>query len=148
TVAAVALAVAAVFVIATVRQPRATAEFPSLEMRTQIVTPPTSSPLQFALSPDGRQIVFVVSGRGPGQLWLRSLDNTDAHPMAGTDGAYFPFWSADSRSIGFFAYNKLMRIDLTGGPAQELAALNPGRGDAWNGNGSILYASGLNRLMR
>ncbi|MBI4474963.1 MAG: PD40 domain-containing protein [Acidobacteria bacterium] len=59
--------------------------------------------------------------------------------MAGTDGAEFPFWSADSRSIGFFSANKLYRIDISGGPPQPLANFANGRGGAWNAEGVILF---------
>ena len=89
------------------------------EVRLEINTPFTPAPLHFALSPDGRYIVFVASVDGPRRLWLRALDKTDARPLAGTDGAEYPFWSKDSRSIGFFASGKLLRIDL-GGPAQVI----------------------------
>jgi hypothetical protein len=60
--------------------------------------------------------------------------------MPQTEGAQFPFWSADSRSIGFFASGKLYRIDIKGGPPQALAdAPNP-RGGTWNANGVIVFA--------
>ena len=93
----------------------------SSEMRLQINTPLTSSPLQFSLSPDGLKLAFVASGDGAERLWLRALDKTDAQPMAGTEGAQYPFWSPDSRSIGFFASGKLYRIDSAGGTPQALA---------------------------
>ena len=73
------------------------AELP--EMRLEINTPSTPAPLEFALSPDGRYIVFVASGNGPQRLWLCALDKTDAQPMTGTEGGDYPFWSPDSRSI-------------------------------------------------
>ena len=78
-------------------------ETPPPETRVDIVTPATDRPTSFALSPDGRQIVFVASGDGASRLWLRSLATTTAQPLAGTEGATYPFWSPDSRSIGFFA---------------------------------------------
>jgi Tol biopolymer transport system component len=112
-------------------------------MRLQIVTPPSLDPLHFALSPDGRHIAYVVSGassEAPQRLYLRALDKSDAQPLAGTDGALFPFWSPDSRSVGFFASGKLLRIDIAGGPAQVLApAVNP-LGGAWSDDGTILYS--------
>ena len=73
------------------------------ETRMEIVTPTTDLPTPFALSPDGRQIVFVASGDGASRLWLRSLATTTAQPLAGTEGAILPFWSPDGRSVGFFA---------------------------------------------
>jgi serine/threonine protein kinase/Tol biopolymer transport system component len=118
------------------------------EMRVEISTPSTTAPLEFALSPDGRYIVFVASGDGPQRLWLRALDKTDAQPMAGTEGADFPFWSADSRSIGFFATGKLQRIDVAGGPPQPLANVAAPTGGTWNADGTILFGGFLSPLFR
>jgi serine/threonine protein kinase/Tol biopolymer transport system component len=111
------------------------------EMRLEITTPATSAPLDFALSPDGRNLVFVASGDGAQRLWLRRLDQAEAQPLAGTDEAIFPFWSADNRSIGFFSSGKLKRIDVAGGPPRVLTDAAPGRGGAWNADGTILFAS-------
>src|SRR5437879_4178566 len=72
------------------------------EMRVEINTPVTPQPLHFALSPDGMRLVFVAAGDGPQRLWWRPLDSVTAQPLTGTEGAEFPFWSADSRAIGFF----------------------------------------------
>jgi predicted Ser/Thr protein kinase len=110
------------------------------EMRVEITTPATQAPLSFALSPDGKSIVFVASGDGPQRLWLRRLDKTDAQPLAGTDGADYPFWSPDNRSLGFFANGKLKRIDLAGGPPHVLADAGLGRGGSWGVDNTILFA--------
>src|SRR5262249_7483384 len=116
---------------------------PSLaEMRTEIVTPATADPISFALSPDGRQIVFVASGDGAARLWLRSLSSTTAQPRAGTEGAAYPFWSPDSRSIGFFADGRLKRLDIGGGAPQTLATVTVPRGGTWNADGVILFPLG------
>ena len=93
----------------------------SPETRVDIVTPRTDQPEMFALSPDGRQIVFVASGDGSSRLWLRSLAMTTAQPLTGTEGATFPFWSPDGRAIGFFAAGALKRLDLDDGAVQILA---------------------------
>jgi Tol biopolymer transport system component len=111
------------------------------EMRLEITTPATPAPLDFALSPDGRSIVFVASGDGAPRLWLRRLDQADAQPLAGTDEATFPFWSADNRAIGYFASGKLKRIDIAGGPPRVLTDAAPGRGGAWNARDTILFAA-------
>src|SRR4029077_19261074 len=101
-----ALAVAAVVIIAlAIPAARYLRETAPPETRVDIVTPATDRPTDFALSPDGRQIVFVASGDGPSRLWLRSLATTTAQPLAGTEGATAPFWSPDSRFIGFFTGN-------------------------------------------
>jgi eukaryotic-like serine/threonine-protein kinase len=99
-------------------------------MRTEIVTPATTNPVSFALSPDGRKIVFVASDDGIPRLWIRSLAGTPAQQLAGTEGANLPFWSPDSKSIGFFSGTKLKRVDAGGGQPQTLANATLGQG--WN----------------
>jgi len=107
------------------RHLRETPPPPPHEMRVEITTPATDAPLHFALSPDGRSLVFVASGDGVPRLWLRPLDQTEARPLAGTEGAAAPFWSPDSRSIGFFAANRLLRLDVAGGAPQVLSTATP-----------------------
>ena len=111
------------------------------ETRVDIVTPATND-VSFALSPDGRQIVFVASGDRPTQLWVRPLDSVKAQPLAGTEGASRPFWSPDSRSVGFFAGGKLKRVDIGGGGLiQTLATTTVNFGGTWSARGVILFAS-------
>ena len=119
------------------------------ETRLEINTPATDQPEQFALSPDGRQIVFVASGDGASRLWLRSLASTTAQPLAGTEAATYPFWSPDSRSLGFFAGNQLKRLDLGGGAPQTLAPVSGARGGTWCADDVIVFApSPTSPLMR
>ena len=66
-----------------------------------------------ALSPDGRRLAFVGRQGGVARLWVRSFDSPEAHAVAGTDNASFPFWSPDGRSIGFFDDVILKVVDLT-----------------------------------
>ncbi len=114
------------------------------EMRLEITTPATDAPLEFALSPDGRSLVFVASGDGPSRLWLRPLDETEARPLAGTEGAAHPFWSPDGRSIGFSTRTALSRLDIAGGTPQELATVGGNAtGGSWNADGTILYTPGM-----
>jgi serine/threonine protein kinase len=117
-------------------------EAPPPEMRLQIVTPPALDPLDFALSPDGRSLVYVAaaSPNDAERLYLRPINQIEARPIPGTEGARFPFWSPDSRSLGFFASEQVFRIDLAGGRAQPLApAANP-QGGAWSADGTIVFA--------
>jgi Tol biopolymer transport system component len=110
-------------------------------MRLEIATPATDAPLHFALSPDGRFIVYVAAGDGPSRLWLRPLDQSDARPLPGTTGAVSPFWSPDGRSIGFFADSKLLRLDVAGGAPQVLAsAIGAYPAGSWSADGTILFA--------
>jgi Tol biopolymer transport system component len=139
-----ALAVALVAIVAlTVPTLRHLRETPPPETRVDLVTPATDRSTSFALSPDGRQIVFVASGDGASRLWRRSLATTTAQPLAGTEGATYPFWSPDSRAVAFFANGQLKRIDLEGGAPQTVAPAPGARGGTWNADGVILFAGSV-----
>src|SRR5262249_42741563 len=98
------------------------------EIRVEVSTPSTDDPTSFAISPDGRSLVFLASHESKSQLWLRPLDSVAAQLLPGTDGASYPFWSPDSASVGFFADGKLKRIDIAGGAPQVLTNVTAGRG--------------------
>ena len=118
-------------------------ETKSQTMRFALAPPEKSSFNEgFALSPDGKLIVFVARGSsGDTSLWVRPLTSVEARQLPGTDGASFPFWSPDSRSIGFFASAKLRKIAVSGGPAQSLAdSTNDPRGATWAEDGTIIFA--------
>jgi Tol biopolymer transport system component len=115
--------------------------------RLDVVTPSTNDGFSFALSPDGRQLAFVANGERSSQLWLRPLDQTTAQPLAGTEGATFPFWAPDGRAVGFFADGKLKRINLTGGAVQVLADAPQSRGGTWNADGVIVFAPATNSAL-
>jgi Tol biopolymer transport system component len=121
------------------------------ELRTEIVTPPTERPLDFALSPDGRMLAFVATDQSTTRLFIRSLDSTTARSLPGTEGAMRPFWSPDSRSIGYFTPTSLRRTDLNGSQSRVLStssSIAPG-GGTWNRDDVILFApSGTNSLFR
>jgi serine/threonine protein kinase len=136
-VVAVALAaiVVAVLPIAILERFRESA---APEMRLDVVTPSTTDPTSFALSPDGTKIVFVASEEGVPKLWLRELRTGVAQPLSGTAGAASPFWSPDSRSLAFYANASLKRLDLTSNVPQTLAFGQP-RGGTWNEDGVILF---------
>jgi serine/threonine-protein kinase len=93
-----------------------------------------------ALSPDGLTLAFVGSQDGKSLLWVRPLDSLAARPLPGTENAYHPFWSPDSRTIAFFADPKLKRVDMAGGPAREICDATGGRGGTWNSEGTIVFA--------
>jgi len=95
----------------------------------------------FALSPDGGAIVFLASDQTGSRLFVRELAETEPRPLAGTDGATFPFWSADSRQIAFFAGGSLRRVPRGGGAVQTICAAKDGRGGAWNREGTIVFAA-------
>ena len=123
---------------------------PVTTMQLAIVPPPratfgtaagggTGVAPQFAISPDGSTVVFVADGENGLQLWYRPLDAVDARLLAGTEGASFPFWSPDSRSVGFFADAKLKRIRLDGGQPSVVCDVASGRGGTWNRDNVILF---------
>jgi len=95
----------------------------------------------FAVSPDGRRLTFVGENGGAIGLWVQSLDGLVAQPLAGTEGAASPFWSSDSRFIGFFVGGKIKRVDSTGGPPVTLTDSVPNPGATWNRDGTIVFAS-------
>ncbi|MEQ1885098.1 MAG: protein kinase [Bryobacteraceae bacterium] len=134
--------------------------------------PPTSASIRFnvdapegvefrflytgsSISPDGRYIVYDAghSGENTRALWLRPVDSLDARMIPGTENADTPFWSPDSKSIAFFAENRLKRVDVAGGAPFVLCdlATDSQRGEAtgaWSREGFILYGSsqGLMRV--
>jgi Tol biopolymer transport system component len=95
---------------------------------------------RFSISPDGRQMAFVATDPGGGQmLWVRPLDGLAATAVPGTDGASSPFWSPDSRSLGFFAGGQLKTITLGGGAPVVVAAPAVNATGSWNRDNVILY---------
>ena len=93
------------------------------------------------VSPDGRRLAISVrDSSGRSVLWLRSLDSLTTQPLFGTENAGSPFWSPDSRSIGFFSGGKLKRIDVSGGPPQNLCNTGSGASGTWNRDGVIIFA--------
>src|SRR5688572_12681889 len=101
------------------------------ELRVEVTTPSTADPTSVAISPDGLKIVFVAISEGRSQLRLRDLEPGTERSLAGTDGALFPFWSTNSKSIGFFADGVLKRLDIDGGLPRSLADAPAGRGGTW-----------------
>jgi serine/threonine protein kinase len=110
------------------------------EAHLEINTPPTRDWTSLAVSPDGTKVAFVGIAEGSPRLWVRLMNAASADPLKGTDNAAFPFWSPNSRSIGFFADGQLKRIDIDSGALQVIgpaAAL----GGTWNQEGTILFSA-------
>ncbi|HEY2844309.1 MAG TPA: protein kinase [Bryobacteraceae bacterium] len=104
-----------------------------------------------ALSPDGSQLVFVTGqALVKSRLAIRRLDQTKAVPLAGTDGAESPFFSADGKSIGFFADGKLKKMDATGSVPVTLCDAPSQREGSWGEDNNIVFAAtnhgGLSRV--
>jgi serine/threonine protein kinase len=93
------------------------------------------------LSPDGTFVAFAATGTdGKTALWVRPTNTVEARELPGTDSVTFPFWSPDSRSLGFFADGKLKTVDLEGGSTQMICDVPLGRGGAWGSDGVILFS--------
>jgi eukaryotic-like serine/threonine-protein kinase len=116
---------------------------PAQTVRSAITLPEHSTVQSFAVSPDGRSLVIAAEVNGKRQLWLRAIDALQAQAMPFTEDASYPFWSPDSRSIGFFAQGKLNRVPASGGPAQPLCAAIGGDGGSWNRDDVIVFAPGI-----
>jgi serine/threonine protein kinase/Tol biopolymer transport system component len=119
------------------------------EKSTFLLTGNTAGPP--VLSPDGLRVAFAAKNAdGKQVLWIRPLNSAVAQPMSGSDGATYPFWSADSRYVAFFAAAKLNKVDASGGPPQALCDAPSGRGGTWGSTGTILFTpdtgSGLARV--
>ena len=147
------VAVAAVLIIASAIVwwlPRSAV--PGAQVHSSVLPPEGQQfdPNDFALSPDGSMIAYTTVGQRGG-LWIRRLATGKDEQLPGTDPASFPFWSPDSRSIGFFSNSMLRRVDVAGGPAVTLAEVHGERGATWGADGTILFApdygkSGLRRV--
>ncbi|HTR02147.1 MAG TPA: protein kinase [Thermoanaerobaculia bacterium] len=135
--AAAAAALAALLVAAYLRL----APNPERLVRASIVLPEKMYAGEFAVSPDGRRVVVSLQKDvGPTSLWVRDLDAESAVEIPGTEGASFPFWSPDGRSIGFFDDGKLKKLELSGGAALVICDAAQGVGGTWNRDGVIVFA--------
>ncbi|HVE66270.1 MAG TPA: protein kinase, partial [Thermoanaerobaculia bacterium] len=151
-IALVALALAAL----SGRNPRSDAPDPRV-IRTTLLPPPdtefhyldaNSGPP--AVSPDGTRIAFSARNLDDQiLLWVRRLDSLDAFVIPGSSGASFPFWSPDSRSLGFFAQAKLKTVEASGSASPvSLADVEEPRGGSWGADGTILFSPGYRDPIR
>ncbi|HEY4231562.1 MAG TPA: protein kinase, partial [Thermoanaerobaculia bacterium] len=103
------------------------------------------------LSPDGAILAFSATGAdGKLGIWVRRMDGFAVQPLPGTEGGFGPFWSPDSKSLGFFADRKLKRVPVGGGPALTICDAQDGRGGSWSDADEIVFApapfSGLSKV--
>jgi eukaryotic-like serine/threonine-protein kinase len=110
----------------------------------------TVSAAQLALSPDGRALVFVAAQRNDRPvLWLRSMDDTEPRPIAGSEGASYPFWSPDNKWIGFLADGKIKKVLAAGGPAQVISeSENNLSGATWGPQDIILLGNPIGPIKK
>ncbi len=107
-----------------------------------------------AMSPDGHTVAVIgkPESERAKTLWLYEVGSRRARGLPDTEGAVFPFWSPDGKSLGFFADGKLKKLDIAGGPVQTISDAPTGRGGTWNKDGVIIFtpsgqlATGLYRV--
>jgi Tol biopolymer transport system component len=128
------------------------AQTPPRVITAEIAPPPKMhfNPAEFggepALSPDGRALAFCASDEsGKTMLWVRSVDSLAARLLPGTEGASHPFWSPNSRTLGFFAAGELKTIEAEGGPAVAIAPSRDEGGASWNRDGTILFIPDIDK---
>ncbi len=119
-----------------------------------IVAPPEGTTFLFegdnagppVVSQDGSRVAFVAVSPGGAKIWVRELSSLASHELKGTEGASFPFWSPDSKSLGFFAGTKLMRIDISTGQVFSVClAEGGGRGGAWGQGDVIVFCPAIGK---
>jgi hypothetical protein len=92
------------------------------------------------VSPDSRHIAFVGTNATGSRLFVRALDSREAVGIPGTEGSKQPFWAPDSKAIGYFARQKLMRVAWPGGAPVVIADAPEARGGTWSPSGDIVFA--------
>jgi Tol biopolymer transport system component/tRNA A-37 threonylcarbamoyl transferase component Bud32 len=98
---------------------------------------------QLALSSDGRLLAFVTPDETTGKniLCVQAIGQPQATPLAGTEGASYPFWSPDAAYVGFFANGHLMKVRSSGGPPQAIVPVTrSARGASWGSRNIIVYS--------
>ena len=125
---------------------------PPAQVTFEVVPPSAPSALHLTVSPDGKYVSALIASDKGTVIWLRSLDRLDAQIVNGSEGAFFPFWSPDSQSVGFIAGAALKIVSASGGPPQTLCeghGADSGREAARGSpNGTIVFSTlrGLSRV--
>jgi Tol biopolymer transport system component len=111
-------------------------------VRLSLLSPESTSfvPNNFAISPDGHRLAFVAFAQDGGTaLWIRSLAAGTGQQLTGTEGATYPFWSPNSRQVGFFARSKLKSVDPSSSAVQIICDAPGVGGGTWNDHGTIVF---------
>lgn len=125
---------------------RETPPAPGEPAQFEVQLPGMTDPPAFAISPDGRKLVFVATGSdGVKRLWIRALDSVEVKPLPGSETTrsgiwHVPFWSPDSRFVAFDAGGSLKTVDILNGSVHTVCnVLGPIAGGSWNKDGVIIF---------
>lgn len=115
--------------------------------QASILPPAGYSLISTAVSPDGSMLAFVAH-KDVRVLWVQHMGTSEQKQLPGTEGAEYPFWSADSRHLGFFVpatagRSRLKKVDVSGGAAETICEAAPARGGTWNQDNVILFSAEL-----
>jgi eukaryotic-like serine/threonine-protein kinase len=107
--------------------------------RMEFALPLEQDTSQVTVSPDGRMLAFVSPdpATGANVISVMPVGASEVTPLAGTEGATYPFWSPDDAYVAFFADGKLKKVPASGGVPQALAPASAGRGGSWGKQGII-----------
>jgi eukaryotic-like serine/threonine-protein kinase len=94
------------------------------------------------LSPDGSKLAFLTGDLSETKLWVRDV-NTGAVHQVEAERPTFPFWSPDSKYLGFFSAGKMKKVAVAGGPVQVLCDAPEGRGASWSPRGVIIFTPNI-----
>ncbi len=139
-------AAAALAVVAAIggwlREPATNSETPVARF---VITLPASEQLGeaagrlIAVAPDGTGFVYVGVGSEGRRLYFRPFDRFAAVPIQGTEGASWPFFSPDSRWVGFLADGAMKKVALGGGTPVTIQD-GTYAGASWGRDGFIVFS--------
>ena len=101
----------------------------------------------FALSPDGRTLVFSGVQKNLRALYARAFDQPVAAVIAGTQGGLAPFFSPDGQWIGYWSPAEIRKVPVAGGPSVSVIEASQIFGASWGDDGRIVFARGSGGLL-
>jgi serine/threonine-protein kinase len=101
-----------------------------------------------AISPNGRDVVYVAKDGEHGMLHHRSLDGFETRIIGGTKDASNPFFSPDGEWVAYVSGGRLMKVKLTGGVPIAIGGGATHGGGTWTRDGSIIYTNSVGALAR